>query len=146
MMVHMSDQAAAISFGLAPDAAEQVQAWLNGFARRRAAAKTIEAYGRDLGQFGRFLQDHLGEPADLKELEGLLAADFGRSWQCDAMTGWGAAALPGSSRRSARSIATSSGEDPAQSGDLGGPLAQAAASRTAAAAAGGNARHGGGTA
>jgi len=77
MIVPMSGQTAAISFGLAPDAAEQAQAWLDGFARkRRAAAKTIEAYGRDLSQFGRFLQDHLGAPADLKELEGLLAADF----------------------------------------------------------------------
>jgi integrase/recombinase XerC len=73
----MSGQAEAISFGLKPDAAEQVQAWLGGFARRRrAAAKTIEAYARDLAQFGRFLQDHLGEPADLQELEELLAADF----------------------------------------------------------------------
>src|SRR5690242_5738502 len=55
----MSGQAEAISFGLKPDAAAQVQAWLGGFARRRrAAAKTIEAYARDLTQFGRFLQDH----------------------------------------------------------------------------------------
>src|SRR5262245_26401729 len=73
----MSGQAEAISFGLKPDAAEQAHAWLAGFARRRrAAAKTVEAYGRDLAQFGRFLADHLGEPADLNELEGLLAADF----------------------------------------------------------------------
>jgi integrase/recombinase XerC len=77
MIVRMSGQSEAISYGLAPDAAAEAQAWLGGFARkRRAAAKTIEAYGRDLTQFGRFLQDHLGEPADLEELEGLLAADF----------------------------------------------------------------------
>ena len=73
----MSGQAEAISFGLAPAAAVEVQTWLGSFAgRRRAAAKTIEAYARDLAQFGRFLQDHLGEPADLEALEGLLAADF----------------------------------------------------------------------
>ena len=73
----MNGQAEAISFGLAPAAAVEVQAWLGSFAgRRRAAAKTIEAYARDLAQFGRFLQDHLGEPADLEALEGLLAADF----------------------------------------------------------------------
>ena len=73
----MSGQAEAISFGLAPAAAAEVQTWLGSFAgRRRAAAKTIEAYARDLAQFGRFLQDHLGEPADLEALEGLLAADF----------------------------------------------------------------------
>jgi integrase/recombinase XerC len=77
MIVRMSEQTAAISFGLAPDAAVEAQAWLDSFAgKRRAAAKTIEAYGRDLGQFGRFLQDHLGEPADLGALEGLVAADF----------------------------------------------------------------------
>jgi integrase/recombinase XerC len=77
MIVRMKGQSEAISFGLKPDAAVEAQAWLNGFARkRRAADKTIEAYGRDLAQFGRFLQDHLGEPADLGDLEGLLAADF----------------------------------------------------------------------
>jgi integrase/recombinase XerC len=77
MIVRMSGQSETISFGLAADAAAEAQAWLGGFARkRRAAAKTIEVYGRDLTQFGQFLQDHLGEPADLEELEGLLAADF----------------------------------------------------------------------
>jgi integrase/recombinase XerC len=77
MIIAMSGQTDTISFGFKPDAAEQAQAWLAGFAgKRRAAGKTIEAYGRDLTQFGQFLNDHLGEPADLKELEGLLAADF----------------------------------------------------------------------
>ena len=80
MMVHMSDQAA-ISFGLAPDAAEQVQAWLNGFAKEAGGGQDHRGLWADLGQFGRFLQDHLGEPADLKELEGLLTADFRRSWR-----------------------------------------------------------------
>jgi integrase/recombinase XerC len=43
---------------------------------RRASAKTLEAYSRDLSQFMAFLQDHLGGTAGLKDLEGLIAADF----------------------------------------------------------------------
>ncbi|MDO9707563.1 tyrosine recombinase XerC [Paracraurococcus lichenis] len=43
---------------------------------RRAAANTVEAYGRDLDDFLRFLAGHLGEEPDLAALGGLRAADL----------------------------------------------------------------------
>ena len=64
-------------FGAASDAARQVAAWLDHLAReRRVASKTIEAYSRDISQFCRFLERHLGEAAGLQQLEALRAADF----------------------------------------------------------------------
>ena len=43
---------------------------------RRLAANTVDAYGRDIGDFQSFLVRHLGEPAGLRALAGLRAADF----------------------------------------------------------------------
>lgn len=40
------------------------------------AAKTLEAYGRDIAQFAAFLKDHLGEPPTLDDLANLVQADF----------------------------------------------------------------------
>jgi integrase/recombinase XerC len=52
-------------------------AWLASLRNeRRAAAKTIEAYGRDLAQFLGFLGDHLGGAPSLADAKGLVAADF----------------------------------------------------------------------
>jgi integrase/recombinase XerC len=65
------------AFQFAPDAVHAAGLWLQSLkSERRLAAKTLEAYGRDLGQFAAFLQDHLGSPAGLAELEALTAADF----------------------------------------------------------------------
>ena len=62
---------------LAPDAALAATAWLAALAASRgAAAKTVEAYGRDIGQFAGFLGGHLGQPAGLADLAALNAADF----------------------------------------------------------------------
>jgi integrase/recombinase XerC len=64
-------------FGFAADVAPVVSTWLSMLrAERRMAAKTLEAYTRDLGQFGRFLQDHLGELAGQEALRDLTASDF----------------------------------------------------------------------
>ncbi len=38
--------------------------------------KTLEAYARDLGQFALFLQDHLGGPAGITDLEAMTVSDF----------------------------------------------------------------------
>jgi integrase/recombinase XerC len=66
-----------LQFGFASDVAPVASAWLSMLkAERRMAAKTLEAYIRDVGQFGRFLADHRGEPADKKALSGLTASDF----------------------------------------------------------------------
>lgn len=38
--------------------------------------KTLEAYGRDLGQFSAFLMDHLGAAPSIADLEALTVSDF----------------------------------------------------------------------
>ena len=65
------------AYHLAEDAARVAAAWLSSLAQeRRVAEKTVEAYRRDLSQFGAFLTDHLGEAAGCTALEGLALADF----------------------------------------------------------------------
>jgi integrase/recombinase XerC len=64
-------------FHLAPDAAAAAQAWSKSLsAERRMAAKTVEAYTRDLTQFGAFLKDHFGEPVNIQALTELTLSDF----------------------------------------------------------------------
>lgn len=43
---------------------------------RRLSSKTVEAYGRDIRDFQSFLTRHLGEPAGLRALAGLVPTDF----------------------------------------------------------------------
>ncbi len=65
------------AFRFAPDASHAAGLWLKSLkSERRLAANTLEAYGRDVGQFAAFLQDHLGAPAGLADLEALTASDF----------------------------------------------------------------------
>ncbi len=64
-------------FNLAEDAATIARQWLAHLAsERRMAAKTVEAYGRDIGQFGAFLQGHIGGTAGIQTLQNMTAADF----------------------------------------------------------------------
>jgi integrase/recombinase XerC len=64
-------------FHLAEDAAAAAQRWIKSLAQeRRLAGKTLEAYARDLTQFGAFLKDHLGEAANVAALQGLALSDF----------------------------------------------------------------------
>ena len=64
-------------FNLAPDSAAIAKAWLTSLkAERRLAAKTLEAYARDITQFAAFLQEHLGETANTPALTNLTASDF----------------------------------------------------------------------
>jgi integrase/recombinase XerC len=65
------------TFNLAPDAAAVAKAWLQSLAReKRVSSKTLEAYGRDLMQFGGFLTGHLGALATCKDLAALPLQDF----------------------------------------------------------------------
>lgn len=65
------------AFTFASDAAAAAAQWLAFLkVERRAAAKTLEAYARDVGQFACFLMGHLGAPASNADLEGLATADF----------------------------------------------------------------------
>jgi len=43
---------------------------------RRLSPKTVDAYGRDIGDFQSFLSRHLGKPAGLRALAALAATDF----------------------------------------------------------------------
>ncbi|MFO1089068.1 MAG: tyrosine recombinase XerC [Hyphomicrobiales bacterium] len=63
--------------GFAPDATAAAVAWIGTLAGSRgAAAKTVEAYARDLRQFAAFLDDHLGQSPTLDDLRQLAPADF----------------------------------------------------------------------
>jgi integrase/recombinase XerC len=64
-------------FAAKPDASKAVAAWLEHLStERRCAAKTIEAYGRDMAQFCAFLREHLGGEPTLMDLGALAAMDF----------------------------------------------------------------------
>ena len=66
-----------LQFGLADDAARVALMWLQTLkSERRLAAKTLEAYARDLEQFGQFLQLHLSAPPTVSDLAELSAMDF----------------------------------------------------------------------
>lgn len=60
-----------------PDLAEAVERWCAYLTSERdLAAKTVEAYNRDVSSFLGFLAGHLGGPAGLRDLEQLGARDF----------------------------------------------------------------------
>lgn len=66
-----------LQFGLSDDAAEIAVGWLQSLkSERRMAAKTLEAYARDVSQFGQFLKEHLGQPATVPDLAALTVSDF----------------------------------------------------------------------
>jgi len=61
---------------IAPDIAAEISRWLRFLgAERRMSDKTLEAYGRDVGQFLDFLAEHLGGAPGLKQLARLTPAD-----------------------------------------------------------------------
>src|SRR5258707_3454108 len=52
-------------------------AWLDWLTHQKRASKhSVDAYGRDLAAFLKFLQDHLGQLATMADLQGLTPADF----------------------------------------------------------------------
>lgn len=56
---------------------ERISAWLRDLGSvRRLAPKTLEAYGRDIGQFMSFLAGHMGGPIGLDSLRQLRGADI----------------------------------------------------------------------
>jgi integrase/recombinase XerC len=59
-----------------PDVAAEIGRWLGYLgAERRMSEKTLEAYGRDVGQFLGFLAGHMGGPPSLRQLAKLTPAD-----------------------------------------------------------------------
>ncbi len=64
-------------FNFAADASAVAQSWLSTLkSERRLSAKTLEAYARDLGQFGAFLKDYQGAAPSKADLVALTASDF----------------------------------------------------------------------
>jgi integrase/recombinase XerC len=73
-----SDATLAIMSDLAasPDVTAEITRWLGYLgAERRMSPKTLDAYGRDVGQFLGFLAGHLGGAPSLKQLAKLTPAD-----------------------------------------------------------------------
>jgi integrase/recombinase XerC len=61
---------------VSPDVTAEIGRWLGYLgAERRMSAKTLEAYGRDVGQFLGFLAEHMGGPPSLRQLAKLTPAD-----------------------------------------------------------------------
>src|SRR3954452_11196061 len=61
----------------APDLLHAVERWRRQLAgERRMAAKTVEAYSRDVEQFLKFLTTHLAGPPGLAELADMRVADL----------------------------------------------------------------------
>ena len=87
------------------DAAEIAVRWLQSLkSERRMAAKTLEAYARDVSQFGQFLKDHLGNPPGVSDLASLTVFGFSQFHGAAAeRSGWKAGPLPGSFQPSAHS-------------------------------------------
>ncbi len=62
---------------MAPDLADAVADWRQTLAGvRRLSPKTLEAYGRDVEQFCRFLSLHLGGAPSVADVVALLPADY----------------------------------------------------------------------
>jgi len=66
-----------LQFGFSADAADIASRWLQSLkSERRMAAKTLEAYARDVSQFSQFLKDHLGNATGVSDLSSLTVMDF----------------------------------------------------------------------
>jgi len=66
-----------IRFNAADDAAAKISAWVGHLGiEKQVSPHTLDAYIRDITQFTRFLSDHLGQPASLRDLETLKPLDF----------------------------------------------------------------------
>ncbi len=73
----MKPEEHAAAFHLADDAAAAAAEFLSHMRdQRRASRHTIDAYARDLANFGAFLADHFGRPATLEDLIHLSPMDF----------------------------------------------------------------------
>ncbi len=66
--------------GVEPALKSALSGWLDWLAyEKRAAALTLDSYACDVAKFLEFLTEHLGYTPGLKEMDGLIAADF-RAW------------------------------------------------------------------
>ena len=90
-----------------PDLAKAVERWQRHLAsERRLAAKTLEAYTRDVDQFLRFLTGHLGGPPTLADMAGLSTTDIRAFWPRGGTTAPARGRSPAASPASVRSSAS----------------------------------------
>ena len=76
-MSRISTDNDALLITASPDLADAVQRWRKHLAgERRLAAKTVEAYTRDVSQFLSFLTAHLASPPRLADLKSLSTTDI----------------------------------------------------------------------
>jgi integrase/recombinase XerC len=76
----------------APSLRQAAIAWATHLGRERRLSKnTLEAYGRDLEQFFRFLTGHIAEPPSLSHISSLAPADV-RAFMADRRIGGGVGA------------------------------------------------------
>ena len=73
----MAERRPLIEFAAADDTRRAIEDWQRWIAaERRSSDNTLAAYSRDVAAFLRFLNEHLGTPATLADLNDLAAADF----------------------------------------------------------------------
>lgn len=84
----------AVLVAAAPDLRAAIEAWQRHLKTEcRLAARTLEAYGRDVAQLIRFLTDHLGEPPGMADVGALRTADLRAFLAVRRMDGAGARSL-----------------------------------------------------
>jgi integrase/recombinase XerC len=70
-------ESSAAAYVAEPAVVSAIEDWRGWLAHeRRASRHTVDAYGRDVAAFLRFLTGHLGFPPGLRDLDGLTPADF----------------------------------------------------------------------
>ena len=73
----MAERRPLIEFTAADDTRLAIEDWRRWIAdEKRLSENTLSAYSRDIAAFFLFLNDHLGAPASLNDLNDLAAADF----------------------------------------------------------------------
>ena len=76
-MADNSTDDARVGFSAEPAVQRAIGSWFSWLEHERRTSKnTLDAYGRDLGAFLRFITEHLGFPPGLGDLENLKTVDF----------------------------------------------------------------------
>jgi integrase/recombinase XerC len=107
-MAHATTEAFLVT--AAPGLRQAALDWLGHLQHeRRLAAKTLEAYGRDLEQFFAFLTGHLGAPPELADISALRPADV-RAFMARRRSGGAGARTLGRQIAALRSFARYAGK------------------------------------
>jgi integrase/recombinase XerC len=73
----MAERRPLINFSASEDTLRAIEDWQRWIGdERQSSTHTLDAYSRDMGAFFSFLNDHLGSPPTLNDLNNLKASDF----------------------------------------------------------------------